>query len=73
MTIKKKSNNNNNKECMHVGRMKNYENNNNKKKTCTAWRVYVWWMIYIYYIGICTSVVMVVVLEKYESDRINYV
>ena len=56
------------------GRMKNDENNNinNNKEACT-WNVWVGgWYIYIYYIGSCVSV-MVVVFEKYESGRINYV
>ena len=29
--------------------------------------------IYIYYIGSCVSVVMVVIFGKYENDIINYV
>ena len=29
--------------------------------------------IYIYYIGSCVSVILVVVFGKYESDRTNYV
>ena len=35
---------------------------------CGGWYIY----IYIYYIGSCVSVVMVVVFEKYESSKINY-
>ena len=52
------------------GRMKNDENNN--KEACT-WNVWLGgWYIYIYYIGSCVSV-MILVFEKYESGRINYV
>ena len=58
------------------GRMKNYENNNinNNKEACT-WSGWVseWYIhIYLYYIGSCVSV-MVVVFRKYESGRINCV
>ena len=56
--------------------MKNDENNNinNNKEACT-WSGWVseWYIhIYLYYIGGCVSV-MLVVFEKYESGRINYV
>ena len=47
---------------------------NNNKEACT-WSVWVggcYIHIYLYYIGGCVSV-MLVVFEKYESGRINYV
>ena len=58
------------------GSMKNDENNNNNKEDMhCAWSVSVVDDIYIYYIGSCVSVVMVVVFRKkihiYENDRIN--
>ena len=58
--------------CVEQWRMKDDDddnNNNNKGDKHCAWSLWV----YIYIIGSCVGVVMVVVFGKYESGRINYI